>query len=338
MFQQGQRLGGGGVPAPAHQQADQQQAMKVAGGVCLGACAFVVVVVGLFGWANVEVTQYGLNYSLLTRKVENRTYIGGRYWIGPFNYFIRFPSTVTTIAFADDAMQLDLAPGETGERKLRSRTADGLDVNIELSFQYQLQKEQVYDLYMLLGGWPDYHNLFVRLAIDRLTEAATNYTSPEFFTERTQIGHSMEAQLLQDFKARLYSTVFSFQLRTVDLPKAFEDAIQDTEVMKQDVRVAEAEQNSTRVSLATQLMQAQRRTKVKANKASGLSQSVMLDNTADINQFTATQEKAADSYAAVMEQLDENQQDLLDYMEVRALRDHPSEKTLIGLAMPHGSV
>lgn len=311
--------------------------LAAAVGACVASAIVVSGLVGLFGLANIEITQYGLNYSLLTRKIEKKTYLPGRYWIGPFNYFVRFPSTVTTIAFADSSMQLDLAPGERGERELRSRTKDGLDVNIELSFQYQLQKEELYNLYTTFGGWPDYHNLFVRLAIDRLTESATLFTSPQFFTERTQIGQQMEAQLLKDFEARLFSTVFSFQLRQVGLPKAFEDAIQETEVKKQDVRVAQAEQNSTRVSLATQLMQAQRRTKVKANKATGLAQSVMLENAADIKQFTATQEKAADSFHAVLGQLDDNQQDLLDYMEVRALRDHPSGKSLIGLSMPHSS-
>jgi len=306
--------------------------------VCGCSTIVVMLLLGLFGIANVEVTEYGLNYSLLSRKIEKKTYLPGRYWISPFNYFIRFPSTVTTIAFADSAMQLDLGPGERGERELRSRTKDGLDVNIELSFQYQLKKDQLYDLYTTFGGWPDYHNVFVRLAIDRLTESATLFTSPQFFTERTQIGNEMEKQLLQDFKEKLFSTVFSFQLRTVGLPKAFEDAIQETEVKKQNVRVASAEQNSTRVQLETQLMQAKRRTQVKANRATGVAESVMLANKADIAQFTATQEKAADSYSAVMAQLDDNHQELLDYMEVRALRDHPSEKSLIGLSMPHTSL
>lgn len=315
-------------PAPA----------MVAAGVCCCSSVVVMACVALFGVSNIQVTEYGLNYSLLTRKVEKKTYLPGPHWIGPFNYFIRFPSTVTTIAFADSAMQLDLGPGERGERELRSRTKDGLDVNIELSFQYQLQMDKLYELYTTFGGYPYYHQVFVRLAIDRLTECATLFTSPQFFTERTQIGHEMEAQLLKDFKARLFSTVFSFQLRTVGLPKPFEDAIQETEVKKQDVRVAQAEQNSTRVQLQTQLMQAKRRTQVKANKASGFAQSVILANSADIKQFTATQEKAADSYAAVMKQLDENAVDLLDYMEVRALRDHPSEKSLIGITMPHSSL
>jgi len=326
------RLGGGGV---ATAPVEERPAMAAAAGVCFGSSLVVMLILALFGIANVEVTECGLNYSLLTREVEKKTYLPGRYWISPFNYFIRFPSTVTTIAFADSAMQLDLGPGERGERELRSRTKDGLDVNIELSFQYQLEKEKLYDLYTTFGGWPHYHNVFVRLAIDRLTESATLFTSPQFFTERTAIGNEMEKQLMKDYQDRLFSTVFSFQLRTVGLPKPFEDAIQETEVKKQDVRVALAEQNSTKVQLETQLMQATRRTKVKANRATGLAESVMLANKADITQFVSTQEKAADSYSAVLDQLDDKQQELLDYMKVRALRDHPSEKSLIGLAMPH---
>lgn len=229
-------------------------------------CSIAVVLLGILlcGIDNVEITEYGLNYSLLWRKVEQKTYIAGRYWIGPFNHFIRFPSVLTTVAFAQPGV--DIAGGAPIERELRSRTRDGLDVNIELSFQYQLEQEKIYDLYSLLGGWPDYHNTFVRLAIDRLTETATIFSATEFFIERTLIGRSMEKKLLDDFQGRLFSHIFSFQLRTVSLPQDFEDAIQETEVMKQDVRVAQAEQNSTRVSLETQLMQATRRTQVRANR------------------------------------------------------------------------
>jgi len=308
------------------------------------ACIFLGVLTffALFGFGNVEVTEYALKYSLITRKVEKRTYLPGRYWIGPASFFIKFPSTVTTIAFADAEPQgsswFASDPSELFQRELRSRTMDGLDVNIELSFQYQLQKDSLYDLYTTFGGWPDYHNLFVRVAIDRLTESATLFNSPQFFTERTKIGAAMERQLLQDYQERLFSSIFSFQLRRVGLPKAFEDAIQETEVKRQDVRVAEAEQNSTRVTLQTQLMQAQRRTKVKAERATGFAESLMLENRADIKQLLVTQEKAADSYAAVLHQLDDNQQELLDYMEVRALRDHPSDKSVIGLTMPGASV
>merc|ERR1712137_1043994 len=74
--------------------------------------------------------------------------------------------------------------------------------------------------------------------------------------------------------------------------------------MKQDMQVAKAEQESTKVALATELMKAKRRTKVRANKADAFAQSTMLANRADIEQYTLTQHKAADSYAMVMNALD----------------------------------
>merc|ERR1719272_852067 len=137
----------------------------------------------------------------------------------------------------------------------------------------------------------------------------------------------MEQELKQDFEKQLYATIFSFQLRAVSLPVEFEDAIQETEVMKQDLQVAKAEQNSTRVSLETELMKAKRRTKVKGNIAEAKAQATMLANKADIEQYTMTQHKTADSYAKVMKALDDKEGDVLEYMGARVLRDHPSELT-----------
>lgn len=299
--------------------------------VCLSAGAFFCALL-LFGIGNVEITEVGLKYNLLTHQVAKEPYVSGRYWIGPWSYFVKFPAVLTTIQFSDAKMQSDLTLG--GERELRSRTADGLDVLIEISFQYQLSAQSVYELYTNLGGYPSYHETFVRLAIDRLTESATLYTANEFFTERTRIGKNMEAVLLEEFESKLFSTIFSFQLRSVGLPPDFEEAIQQTEVMRQDVQVAEMEQNSTRVQLETELMQAIRRTKIVANRAEGQAESIMLANKADIAQYLATQQKSADSYAGVLKNLDGDERDMLSYMQARVLRDHPGEKTMVGLKVP----
>merc|ERR1740121_3204255 len=190
--------------------------------------------------------------------VDPEPFASGRYWISPFNHFVRFPAIVKTIQFSDSTMQSDLHSDEQGDKLLRSRTKDGLDVFIELSFQ----------------------------------------------------------------------------LRSVGLPTDFEDAIQETEVMKQDVRVAQAEQSSTKVSLETQLMQAKRRTQVAASQAQAKAKSLMLANSADIAQYNIMQEKSADSYAGILEKLDSKEPDMLAYMETRVLRDHPSELTTLGVGLP----
>jgi len=300
-----------------------------------GLTAFLLaVLIAIGGIKSVEITEYGLSASMITRKVEKEPYLSGRYWIGPWSYFIKFPSVVKTIQFSDARMQSDLGIDEAGDPMLRSRTADGLDVTIELSFQYQLHQDKVYSLYTTMGAGRDFHDLFVRVAIDRLTEIATEYTANEFFVDRTRIGKAMEKLLKADFEARLYATIFSFQLRSVGLPDEFEKAIQKTEVKKQDVHVAEAEQKSIKVSLDTEVMKANRRTKVKANNAEGYAESVMLENKADIEQFTATQEKAAESYKGVLKELDGKEGELLAYVQSRVLRDHISEKITLGLTLP----
>lgn len=305
-------------------------------GLGLGVAAVVgvaVVVAVLLGFASVEVTEYALNYSLVLRKAETRTYLPGRYWISPANHFIKFPATVTTIQFSDTTMQTDLSATERGESQLRSRTRDGLDVLIELSFQYQLMGDKIYELYTLLGGYPSYHDTFVRLAVDRLTETATKYSATEFFTKRTQIGRDMESLLEEDFKSELFAHVFSFQLRSVGLPKEFEEAIQETEVKKQDVSVALAEQNSTLVALETELMQAKRRVQVAVNRAGAEAASVMLANAAEIAQYNATQRRAADGFEDIEGQLGSHA-GMLEYMQARVLRDHPGQRSVVGLTTP----
>lgn len=331
-------------PPPPRRDANQgflDQEFEITPGVRLsflsitGITAFILALfIAIGGIKSVEITEYGLASNMVTRKVEKEPYLSGRYWIGPWCYFIKFPSVVKTIQFSDSRLQDDLGIDEQGDPMLRSRTADGLDVTIELSFQYQLHMEKVYDLYTTMGAGRDFHDLFVRVAIDRLTEIATEYTANEFFVDRTRIGKAMEKLLKEDFESRLYATIFSFQLRSVGLPDEFEKAIQMTEVKKQDVHVAEAEQTSNKVALETELMKAQRRTKVKANNAEGYAESVMLANTADIEQYKATQEKAAESYKGILKELDDKEGELLAYVQSRVLRDHISDKVTLGLTLP----
>lgn len=327
------RLGGDRAGQPQRQpEAGGRLGPGLTGG--LVAAGVILLLTLLLGVANVEVTEYGLNYSLLTRRAEPKTYGAGRYWIGPLNFFIKYPSTVTTIQFSDTVLQQDLMFNIAGDKELRSRTKDGLDVQIELSFQYQIMPDRIYDLFLKLGGWYPYHQTFVRLAIDGLTECATQFSATEFFTERTKIGQVMEERLRKESEKVLYATIFSFQLRSVGLPKEFEEAIQQTEVMKQDIKVSLAEQNSTKVSLETKLIEAKTRTKVAAAQAEAQADSMMLANDADIAQFKISQEKSADAFGDVLGKLDGNEAGLFAYMQARALRDHASSKVTVGLDMP----
>jgi hypothetical protein len=66
----------------------------------------------------------------------------------------------------------------------------------------------------------------------------------------------MQFALDEMFKKELYSNCEFFQLRSVDLPNDFENAIWSSEVKKQEIVKAYAQKNKTEVELETLKMTA----------------------------------------------------------------------------------
>ena len=56
---------------------------------------------------------------------------------------------------------------------------------------------------------------------------------------------------MKEFRAKCHSNIDFFQLRSVELPTAFEVAIQDTEVKKQDIQKATAEKQKQVIMFET---------------------------------------------------------------------------------------
>jgi hypothetical protein len=132
---------------------------------------------------------------------------------------------------------------------LISRTSDGLEVTLEISFQYSLMPDKLYSLYK--DYELSYKRIIMSVALDTLTDGATDYTAYDFFMNRAKIGTDMQFQLNIFLSERAYATVEFFQLRSVDLPDGFEDAIQFSEVKKQDIQKARAELTRSKVEVET---------------------------------------------------------------------------------------
>jgi len=61
--------------------------------------------------------------------VNSKAYIGGIHFLGVGHSFIKYPKTVQTIEFSEERA----ANGAS----IKSRTLDGLEVILEISFQYK---------------------------------------------------------------------------------------------------------------------------------------------------------------------------------------------------------
>lgn len=78
-------------------------------------------------------------------------------------------------------------------------------------------------------------NILLRMAIDSISDTATTYSSYEFFIKRDEIAQKMQAELDLRLQTDLHCRVVFFQLRSIDLPDDYENAIQKTEVSKQGI-------------------------------------------------------------------------------------------------------
>lgn len=287
-----------------------------------------VVVVTLFIFASLsfgtlEYQEIGLNYSWISETIENKTYHNGLYYLGIGNHFIKFPRVVNSIYFGDEYSSGIVARGPS----LQSRTMDGLTVRLEVSFQYKLIPESLFDLYQTFGE--DYNLILLRIAIEQLTTATTKHNAHAFFENRTGLAAQMHRMLDAHFRKNAFAEVPYLQLRTVALPTAFEDSIQDTQVKEQEIKVAEAQQDQNRILYETSLIQAGQKVKILEQQAEAKSTAIKLQNDAYCRQYKLQQTLQSKSLNEVAAKSAWSPTELLEWLRIRAVREHPSERTTV---------
>ena len=105
-----------------------QDVMK---GLCICICAvscITGIILLILGFSSLEATEWGLDYSWISKTVDPTVRENGLYFIGIGHSFYKFPKNVQTIEFSKDR-NANRAP-------IESRTSDGLEVVLEISFQY----------------------------------------------------------------------------------------------------------------------------------------------------------------------------------------------------------
>lgn len=286
---------------------------------CVVVVALIILIILSFD--TLEYQEMGLNYSWINQQVEKKPFTSGRYYLGIGNHFIKFPAMVMNVYFLNDLSSSTQGPA------LKSRTKDGLNVDLEVSFQYRLELHKLYELYTTLG--PDYEKTLVRMAIEQLTTAATMHNAHNFFNNRTTIGQEMHERLKTHFAEHACADVPFLQLRTVHLPAEFETAIQDTQVKQQDIQIASAEQSQNRVAYETRVLQAIQAVNVMNNQALAEAQATAAQNEAFCKQYEVTTNLQAEALEQMKTAAKWDNTQLLSYMRLRAMREHPGAHTNI---------
>lgn len=294
--------------------------------IVIGAGALVVAVVTIIilivtSFRTLEVNEIGLDYSGITKTIDKQLYTAGIHFLGVGHSFIKYPTTVQTYEFSK-------APGSDAPT-VRSRTKDGLEVELEISFQFLYITNQAYDMYMQYAE--NHKEPCKKVAIDILTDTATQFSASRFFFDKEIISAQMQSDLNATFGDLCYATVDYFQLKSIDLPDKYEVAIQETEVKKQDILTASAEKSKMQIELETKVKQAQIASNININKAEGQASALLQSNQATAESFYKIQKENSNALAAVKKSLNLNSKDLLNYLRAKILKEYPEDKMVIGL-------
>ena len=174
-------------------------------------------------------------------------------------------------------------------------------------------------------------NILLRMAIDSISDTATTYSSYEFFIKRDEIAQKMQAELDLRLQTDLHCRVVFFQLRSIDLPDDYENAIQKTEVSKQGILQAEALRNKNKVYQET-LVEASRIAKsITINQAVGRSNSTLLKAQAQADTFFNVTQSQASAYATLMQSLNLTNQELIQYLQINLIQSNQNGQIVIAL-------
>ena len=193
-------------------------------------------------------TTYGVEYDKWAKRLDDATKLGGLH-LGPIAYrFIKFPSTQIS---------------ETVEDTCVSR--DGLRVRFMVTYQYQMPAE---NLVAVVEKYKDYKSwgMVVEAAgYSAVQHSCSLFNITNFQTKRNLIQDAMFDNLRIKLEGSnetepsfgVYARAVSLQLKNVDLPVAYKNAVSEKQSAEEDISLAKNERTQLVTIATTELLTAQ---------------------------------------------------------------------------------
>lgn len=235
---------------------------------CWCCCCVIVNFVLIILFFPCTMTQLGqFKYGIMRNKITgyvdlDQHFEPGRYWIGFWQEFVEFPSTLQTIEFSEEKPE----EGVQHLTVLKSRDKDGKMVTLDISIQYRLPKENIGRIYkdMLLA----YEDIFIAELRDQLAKAANLYAIEDTWQNYESVVDLMRVRCEAVMKKR-HAQCWGLQLWGVGLTKRYETKLIETQVKKQAQRTATAEKTQASVRATTRVLLAEYKKNVTILRAGG---------------------------------------------------------------------
>lgn len=307
----------------------------LAGICCCLVCVCIALAIGLAISANsIKPTEFGLHQDGITGVVNTKTVLGpGTRFISPFDSYVTFPSTTVTLEFSYGSETVSAPVNARTGGDENDPNSGGQPVAISFSLQYQIPKDHVGKLYDEFGT--QYEQTLILEARKCISDTSQRLSPSSFWEKRSLASKMMFQDLKRKLQQRAKIDVVGFQLLRVDFPLSYEKMITSIQLQEQEKLTSEYQQHVTIVIKDIDVLSAETHAQVAAVNAGASATSALMINAAKAKGFYLQQRSKAESYAELKSMLQLSNDEILDYVKIKALTgDGRSSNTVVGAAAP----
>jgi regulator of protease activity HflC (stomatin/prohibitin superfamily) len=290
-----------------------------------GVFTFVVLLTGIIllitSLKKLESTEYGVEYNSHSKQLDDATKSGGLFAGPPGFKFIKFPSTFITVDQQDICV-----------------SKDGLRVSFEISFQYQLIKEYIMDVILNYRNFDSWATLVEAAGASAVQHACSQYVISDFQYKRGEIQRQIELELQLKLEGNpeikddqgVYARMISVQLRNVDLPFEYRDAVSAKQSAQEDISLAQNQRRQELTKANTELLRAKEEARKILDTARNEAEVLLTEATLKAEETTFTFGKEAETIIDVKTSLNLTTEGVLAYLANQLLGSAPSLRVTTG--------
>lgn len=212
---------------------------------------FVLMLTGIIVLATslnkVEETEYGLEYNVHNKQLDNAAKSGGLFAGPPGFEFIKFPSTFVTV---------DLPDGTCVSK-------DGLRVDFKVTFQYKMTEEWLKPCILKYRDFDKWATVVEAAGNSAVQHSCSEFEITNFQNQRGLIQSTMEDNLRLKLEGTdgngatgVYARAISLQLSNVELPAEYQAAVADKQAAAEDIELARNQRTQETTKAGTRLLTA----------------------------------------------------------------------------------
>jgi len=283
----------------------------------VGAVVILSVVIGLVASSLSKVgnTEYGLQYDIHAKELDDAAKTGGLF-LGPPGYrFVKFPSTFITVDLNDRICV----------------SYDGLLVDFSVTFQYKMTD---FNLIPAIEKYRDYSkwaDIVHEAGLSAIHHSCSEFQVTEFQSKRGII----QDRMLENLKLKLggndesgqdgvNAEAVSLQLRFVGLPLAYNDAVAEKQSAEEDIAVAVAQRKQETTKAGTELLRAKEEARRIIDTANNEAEVLLTEALLQAEETLFAFKKEADALLLVKQSLNYTTEGVLSYLSNMLIAESPN--------------